>query len=369
VSVVEARVQEWPRVVRVQGSLLGDEHAVVGTRVAGLVKEVKADLGSVVKLGDVLATLDAEEFDLRVRLAEAHVKQARAKLGLRPDEPDEKLDRADAPPVRQERASLDEARAKLDRGRSLLRQKAIAVEEVQLMESTLGIAEARYQSALNGVDEQIAQLAALRAELDLARQQRDDAVIRAPFAGVVQERHVGPGVFLQRGASVVTLVRTDPLRFRAGVPEREAMQVHLGQPVRLEVQGEARPFETRVTRLSPSLDLASRSLMIEADLPNAGSRLPTGLFAEGEIVVDPKAPALVVPAGAVTEFAGVEKVWVVKDGQAREQRVRTGRRDRQRVEILDGLAAGDRVVADATQGRPGPVAVRPAGAGDGTAAD
>jgi hypothetical protein len=82
------------------------------------------------------------------------------------------------------------------------------------------------------------------------------------------------------------------------------------------------------------------------------------LFAEAGIVVEPDARALAVPTTAVREFAGVEKVWVVQDGQATERVVSTGRRDGDHVEVLHGLAAGERVVRDAQHGRAGPVTVQ-----------
>jgi RND family efflux transporter MFP subunit len=348
--------QPWPKVVRVHGSLVGDELAVVGTRVAGLVDEVKVDVGTPVAKGQVLAVLDAREYELRVRLAEATLEQQRARLGLRPGDPEDKVDRTKTPLVRQERTLLDIARVKLTRARRLAQDQAVTAEGVEDAQNAVDVAEARYQSALNGADEQIAQLAINHAELALARQAEADAVIRAPFAGIVQERQAAPGVYLQRGEAVLTLVRTDPLRYHATVSEREAMQVEVGQQVSIELEGQETHLTAKVCRISPSLNLASRSLLVEADVPNPGSKLRGGLFAEARILIDPSATTLAVPAAAVTEFAGVEKVWVVKDGVASEHPVRTGRRDTKAVEILDGLAPGDQVALDARQARPGRVA-------------
>jgi RND family efflux transporter MFP subunit len=353
--VVQARQQPWPTKVRVQGTLVGDEEAVVGAKVVGRVKEVLVDRGTPVKEGHVLARLEPEEFDLRVRQAEAQVAQIRAKLGLRPDEPEEKLDRMKAPTVVQERALVEECRFHHDRARTLLAQQAVAIEELQKHEVALRVAEARFAAALNTVDEQIALLGLRKAELALARQHQADAVITAPFQGVVQERHVSRGVFLEPGHSVVTVVRTHPLRFRAGVPEREAFHVRESEEIVIHSEGQAEPTVATISRVSPSLDLASRSLMIEADVANADGRLRAGLFAQADIVVAPEATALAVPAAAVTEFAGIEKVWLVRDGQTTEHRVWTGRRERGFVEILKGLRAGNRVLADAAKGRAGPV--------------
>ncbi|MEX2121380.1 MAG: efflux RND transporter periplasmic adaptor subunit [Pirellulales bacterium] len=357
VEVAAVQVRSWPKTVRAQGSMIGDEHAVIGVKVAGRVREVMVDLGSVVSAGDVLARLEAEDFDLRVQQAEAQINQARAALGLKPGDDDERLDRTKVPLVLQERALLDEARLNDERARQLIEKNVITTAELQATEAALRVAEARFESALNSVEEQLATLAVRKAELAVARQSQSDAVIRAPFSGVVQQRHVGPGVYLNVGQPVAALVRTDPLRFRAGVPERQSARLAVGQAVRLSVEGMEQPIEARISRISPALDLSNRSLTIEADVANPNFALRSGLFAEAEIVIDAGQRALAVPAPAVVEFAGVEKVWLVRKGQAGEQRVRTGRRNGQWIEILDGLQEGDQVVARGEQGRAGQVTV------------
>jgi RND family efflux transporter MFP subunit len=355
VEVTQARLSPWPLHVRVQGNLIGDEEAVIGAKVAGRVREVLVDRGMPVTQGQVLACLEPEEFELQVRQAEAQVAQVRAKLGLEPSEPDEKLDPLKAPPVVQEQALLDEALFLVERARALINQRAIAMEELQKHEMAYRVARARHATALNTVDEQIALLGLRRVELALAKQHLEDARITAPFQGIVQERQIARGVYLPAGQPVVTLVRTDPLRFQAGVPEREAARVRVGQVVTLYAEGQEEPITAKVTRISPALDPNSRTLVIEADVPNPDNRLRAGVFAQADIVVDPAAQALAVPETAVSEFAGVEKVWRVRDGRAAEQRVSTGRREGGLVEILKGLTAGDAVVADAHQRRAGPV--------------
>jgi RND family efflux transporter MFP subunit len=337
VQVALATQRPWPSTVRVQGSLMSDEQAVVGVKVAGLVRKVAVDLGSPVEKGQSLCMLDREEFELRIEQCTAQLAQARAKLGLKPDDPDSKLNPERAPPVLQERAVLEEARSNLARAKALEKRSAISVEEVQQREAAVRVSEARLSAAFNSVDQQIAELGVFRAQLSLAKQALVDSEVLAPFSGVVAERHAAPGVFLQVGQRVVTLVRTDPLRFRAGIPEREAQQVQLGQEVTIRLDGQSAPVIGKVDRISPSLDPASRSLAVEVDVPNPGGKLRAGLFAEAEIVVDPRARTLAVPKQAIREFAGVEKVWVVADGKAEEMRVQTGRRYGDYVEILSGL--------------------------------
>jgi RND family efflux transporter MFP subunit len=355
VRVTTAALHPWPRVARVQGSLVSDEASIIGAKVAGRVKNVPVDRGTPVREGDILVELEPEEFVLKVHHAEAQVAQVRAKLGLKPGDPEEKLDRLKSPPVVEVQALLAEERLKSERARQLIRQNAVGLEELQRQDAAVRVTEARLASALNTVDEQIALLGVRKAELAMAEQQRADAVLRAPFSGVVQLRQVARGNYVQIGNPVLTLVRTDPVRFQAAVPEQEAARVGVGEAMRVYVEGRAEPWTARVTRLSPALDAASRSLTIEADLPNPTGQLRAGLFAWADIVVVPDAKALAVPESAVVEFAGVEKVWIVRDRRAEERRVLTGRRERGLVEIVQGLAAGETLLIDAEQGRAGPV--------------
>jgi hypothetical protein len=119
--------------------------------------------------------------------------------------------------------------------------------------------------------------------------------------------------------------------------------------IELQVAGGAAPrtAKARITRVSPSLDLNNRALVFEADLPNPGFSLRTGLFCEADILMDPNAEAMAVPASAVREFAGVEKAWVVREGHATEQVLQTGRRGKSQVAKTDGGAITIRTVRDA----------------------
>jgi RND family efflux transporter MFP subunit len=355
VTVVAAERVVWPQTVRVQGVLLEDEQSVVGSKIAGRVEVIHVDLGSQVRRGEPLVTFDTRELEILVRQAQAHLRQARAAVGLEPDQPEDQLDPLKSPPVLLEKSLLDEARANAERGRQFASRGAATAAEMDNLVAMQKAAEARYESALNQVGEKIALIGVRRVELELAEQRLADAQVVAPFDGVVVHRHVAPGEYLPAGASVVTLIRSNVLRFTAGVPENKAVRVRPGQGVRIHPADGAPPVEATVSRVSPSLDQSSRALRIEADVPNADRLWRAGLFAEADIVIDPDAECLAVPLAAVTEFAGVEKVWVVRDGKAAEQPVRTGRRDEHRVEILDGLSGGDLIVKRGEGGQPGPV--------------
>jgi RND family efflux transporter MFP subunit len=356
VAVVQASLEPWPETIRVQGSLLAFEDATVGSKLAGRVDKVEVDLGSVVNQGDRLVTLVRSELDLRAELAEAQLRQACAVIGATPADDETKYNAAGAPGVMMEQALVTEAQNNLNRARGLVASRAVSESEYEAFVARLGAAQARYHAALNLVGEQISTIGVRRKELALAKQMIEDSEVVAPFAGVVGARRVSPGEFVQAGQAVITLVRADRLRFTAGVPESRASALRVGQRVEIELGGrEAPPLVTAVSRLSPTVMQSSRSILIEADVPNQTLELQAGLFAEAELVVDPNARAISVPTSAVSRFAGVQKVWLVVDGVARQQTVRTGREKDGRVEIVEGLPAGSLLVRHAEEGHDGPV--------------
>ena len=130
--------------------------------------------------------------------------------------------------------------------------------------------------------------------------------------------------------------------------QRAVMLAYLGAPGAAEV---TQPLVASITRISPNVEEMNRSLTFEAEVPNADGSMRAGLFAEAEVVVDPEATALIVPQSAIVEFAGAEKVWKLVDGVAQEQNVQTSRRADKAVEIVGGLAAGDAILAQASEGR------------------
>jgi len=343
--------QPWPTIVRCQGTLYADEDSAIGARVAGRVATVHVDLGDSVKVGDPLVTLESDEFELQVSQVEAQLNQARSAVGLTGSEVNDSLDPENSPPVRQERAIWNEAQTSLQRATSLKKQGAISQGEFDIIASAERVAEARYASAVNAVREKLSMIAVKRVELALAQQRLADAVIRAPFEGRVLNRHIAPGGYISAGAAVATLVRTDPIWFRGTLPERYASRLETGLKIAIRIASASEPLMAEVTRISPSLDLASRSLAFEAMIENRDLQIRAGLFASAEIVLDPNAKSLVIPESAMTDFAGAEKVWKLVDGVAQRLEIATGVRRQGYVEIVQGLSQGDQILIDASVGR------------------
>jgi RND family efflux transporter MFP subunit len=346
VRVVAAVEGKLPRTVVVTGTLAADEDIAAGFKVAGRVSEVAVDLGSRVRKGQVLAKLDPTDFRIRVEQAEAALRQVRAGLGLPPDGSDDRVDPEKTALVREAQAVLTEARLNRDRIAQLREKDLIARAEFDAAVARLLVAEGRYQAAVEDVRNRQELLSERRSSLSLARQQLADTILQSPIDGAVRERRASVGEFLAAGAPVVQLVRMHPLRLRVAVPERDAAAVRIGQPVRVRPEGASADHSGRVVRLSPAIQEQNRTLVVEAEVANNEGKIRPGSFAKAEIVVESDRPAILVPARAIVTFAGIEKVFGVKDGLAVEKRIRTGRRSADRVEVLEGLVSGEQVVVD-----------------------
>ena len=331
--------------VTANGTLAAFDQTTVSVKVPGRVRIISVDLGSVVKSGQVIALVDSVDYKIRVQQAEAALAQARARLGLAPDGTDDRIDPEKTATVRQARAVLDEARFARDRAARLVEQGVIAKAEFDTATATFKVAEGRYQDAYEEIRNRQGILAQRRSELELARQQLKDTSVIAPLDGIVQEKKTSVGEYLAAGAPVVDIVKMDPLRLRAQIPERESHTVHTGQDVRVTVEGDPIVYLGKIMRLSPVIAEQNRMLMVEADVRNNGKLRP-GSFAHAEIVTNDAKMAVTVPNNAIVTFAGIEKVIVVQNGKALEKPITTGRRTAEFTEIVSGISVGEKVIID-----------------------
>jgi RND family efflux transporter MFP subunit len=344
VQVVKAEKRKIPRTVVAVGTLAAEDRAELGFKVPGRLARWDVDLGSRVGAQSVLAELDARDYELRRDRAQAALEQARARLGLPVAGDSDELDPHEVGIVRQAKARLEQATVSLNRSRELRDQGILAQSEYDASDAAFKVAQSLYNDALEEVNNRRGILAERRSDLALADQQLVDTRLVAPFAGAVQQRRANLGEYLAAGAPVLTLVKLTPLRLRLDVPEREALSIRTGQDVAVRTEGALDAWPGRIVRLSPAIDEASRSLIVEAEVDNSKGLLRPGSFARAEIQTESGGDSLVIPQSSLVLFAGIEKVVTVKEGKALERPVTTGRRTGDQVEILSGLEDGDAVV-------------------------
>ncbi|XZE35150.1 efflux RND transporter periplasmic adaptor subunit [Pirellulaceae bacterium SH501] len=365
-QVVEAEVMVvepvvWPTTVRCQGSLVADETTTVSAKVAGRVAAVLFEIGDLAAAGQILVEIDSEEYQLQAEQADAQLTQARAAVGLKPDDPLDSLNPDNAPPVREAKAVLDEATKALARINSLAGSDVVTENDLELAIAAERVATARLASAQNAVREKIALIRVQMAQRGLAHQRLNDTKVPSPFEGFVQTKNVAVGAFVQAGQPLLTLVRNQKLRFRASVPERYAHLLRVGQSVDIRFDLSDQIRQGTVSRINPNLDPMNRSLGFEVDVDNKDQSLRSGLFGEATIAINPDAKSLAIPIDTLQRFAGVDKVWKVVEGKVKEQVVLVGSTRDGMVEIQKGIQPGDVLVQDSDKGKPGrwqPVAAK-----------
>ena len=293
VAVEAAKVVATPLSEQVTaiGTLLSDEAVTVSSEIPGRLKEIHFQEGQPVEKGAPLFTLDDSVY-------RAHLADAEAKLKL---------------------AEQTHQRAS------------------QLFKNKYATAQA--------VDEATSSLAVNTATVELARVQLDKARIVAPFSGIVGLRHVSAGEYITSGQALVNLEAIDPVKADFRVPERFLPAIRVGQTIRIKVDAYPEDiFEGKVYAIDPRLDVAGRSLLVRALVPNKDQRLRPGLFARVTVLLQLKEDALSVPEQAIVPQGDAQYVFKIVNGKVMLTKVVTGTRREGRVEIVDGLSVGDEVV-------------------------
>jgi RND family efflux transporter MFP subunit len=364
VSTVLAEARALPRDLDVTGTLQADAQTEVASETSGRVLAVNVERGTVVKAGAVLARLDAEDARSALREAQATAAQTQARLGL---DAGGAFDAARTAEARKARATMERAELEYQRYARLVEMGAVSRSDYDLRRMESATAREQYEASLNESRQLYQSLLAQRARVDIARRALADTDVRAPYDGLVAEKHATVGQYLQKGARVATLVRVDPLRVELIVPEVAVAAVRRGQKVSFAVQAyPGTRFDGVIAYVGPSLKADSRALVVEALVPNKSGRLQPGLFATARIELPAGTPSVLVPAAAVRTEAGVSKLWVVTQDRAEMRLVQLGREVGDRVEALRGVAAGEPVVAPYSDTlQDGAVITAPAPAGTG----
>jgi membrane fusion protein (multidrug efflux system) len=205
--------------------------------------------------------------------------------------------------------------------------------------------------SVQGVQNLRAALAQSRAAAALAQKKVADSIIRAPFAGQIKERSVTQGQYLKVQTPVMVIVNVDPMRVRLRVPEKMAAWVKTGQEVTVTVEAyPGRSFTGKISRINPSVDQQTRAFEVEALIVNHEALLKPGFFVKASIPSSFIVDSLFVPEDALLYVYGVYKVFVIDGNTVKEKEVKIGERSGSEVEILEGLAQGDRI-AVATKGQ------------------
>lgn len=344
VRVTSVKSRTIQRAVESVGTLFPFDEAIISAEVDGRLEKVNADLGDLVQAGQPLAQISDEEQRYLVAQQEAQLRQSLERLGLQ-NENDRVKDIRETPDVRRARADLFEAEQRYKRTRELVDQGIGPKTDLDQAQARFQAAQAAYDQTLNQTRNLIQEIERFKASLELQRKKLRDTTVRAPFAAYVKERQATAGQYVRANSPMFTLVKIDPIRLRIEVPERMAPWVKVGQKADVRMEAFAgRNFEGKVWRISPSVDPAKRTFVVEALIQNPQNELKPGSYATARIVTDKNETIRIVPLRAVNYVLGANKSYVVKADQTVDVRdVTIGERFPQEVEIVEGLNDGEQV--------------------------
>jgi RND family efflux transporter MFP subunit len=314
----------------------------VMAKVAGFVKTISVDIGDHVQQGQVLAVLEAPEIQSDVARAKAGVAAAEANIVTA----QAAVQRAQAT-AGMTKLSFQRLQEVATKDKGLVPRQDIDVAQSRQLE-----AEAQLASAESSV--QAARDAKAGADQELVRAQTmiGYATIRAPFAGVVTKRYASTGSMIQAGIAsqtqampVVKLAQNSLLRLILPVPVNDIAGVKKGQAADVNVSSLGRTLQGTVTRSADSVEMATRTMDTEVDVPNRDGSLVPGMYAEVRLHLAARPNVLSVPLDAVDGLGtSVQQAYVVRDGIVHLVTVKTGLQTPNRLEILSGLQEGDKVI-------------------------
>jgi membrane fusion protein (multidrug efflux system) len=288
------------------GTLNPCEEVTVSAEVEGVMKSVRVDEGTQISKGMLLASIDDSDYGLEVKRAEATLRQAEA--------------------------TLENTKLEFKRKEALFKEELVTKQQYDDVVTRLSLTEAEVERA--------------KASLSLARLKFSKTKITSPIACVVKEKRVSAGDFVKNGTSLFVIIQPNPIKLRFTIPEKDVGKIKISQDVLLKVDGlPGSEFKGKVSIIYPHVEEKTRTLMVEALVPNNNGVLKPGLFAKVILYTGGEKDTIVVPVTSLLYEAEKVKVFVVEGDRAKEREVKLGSKYGEMMEIVEGIKEGEKVVA------------------------
>ncbi|EJL30145.1 efflux RND transporter periplasmic adaptor subunit [Brevibacillus sp. BC25] len=332
--------------------LAPSEEVQMSPKTSGKINSLPVKLGQAVTKGQLLFTLDTNELSNSVREQEAALRVAKANLNQAGSTSDQGLVEAQNDLTEAERALAD-AKLNQQRNQQLFAQGAIAAEKMDEANTTLTKAQISYDNAKQklqsakqktGVQVSAASVTESEVRLQNAREQLANATVVSPIDGFVAS--VTGAVGQMAGQQpIVTVVKTNPLVVKANLSEADVTKVKVGTVVKVNVQSTGKTIDAKVTAISPVMDSQLKAYPVEITIPNPSNELKSDMVVN---VTFPQgsegAKSLVIPRKAVFDREGRQYVFKLEGEAAKQVEVSTGNSTSELIEVVSGLANGDKVV-------------------------
>jgi len=342
-AVVKVERRNLIRTLQIASEFLPYQEIDVYAKVSGYIQDLRINWGTHVKQGELMAVLEIPELEQQLRYDEAAIRRSEQEVAHAREE--------------QNRIEADYAVSHVTYTRVAGVWKTqpglISQQDLDVVQGKDAAAQASVAAAKSALDAAQQALAAAQATLDKDKAMYAYARITAPFDGVVTQLNAYTGALLPAGTSssngnlsLCHLSQNDLLRLVIPVPERTVPNVHIGDTIPVDVSTLNQRFPGKVVRFSDRIDLTTRTMHTEIDVPNPKYILVPGMYASVEIPVQTAKDSLVLPLQSVRSSSQTEgSVMVVnKNNQIEPRNVETGLRTATEVEIVSGLQENERVV-------------------------
>jgi RND family efflux transporter MFP subunit len=342
VNVETVREESVHRSVEVVGTLAAVDQVTISSEADGKVSHIMADLGDRVVAGQPLIRLDNEKQQYNSDQQKAALARALAQYGAA--DPQHLPEIEKTPDVQKAAAELQQAKQAFERAEELQKRSLIPKQQLDDAEAMLRAKQASYESSLQSAKNLRASIQASEATAKLADRQLRDTDIRSPFDGIVEKRLVNLGELVKTQMPVMAVVRVDPLKVLAELPEKMAPWISVGQAVELRVDAYPdKTFTGKMSRISPTVNTATRAFPFEALVPNKDATLKPGTFARVHIETGKLDQMVTVSYAALQYRYGVNRVFVVGGDKLTVRELKVGDRLGDRIEILDGVKPGEQL--------------------------
>jgi HlyD family secretion protein len=369
VEVEEVRLGAISSVVTATGTITARRESRIGPKISGRCERIYVEEGDRVKKGQMLARLDQSSLIIAKKQARAALATARATLnkvlaGTRR----ELIEQAEAD-FNSAKANMEWAQKEFARNEALYRRNVVSQKSLDSIKMQLQVAEAQYRKAeeylemakRGSTQEDIevarAQVAQAEVALKMAEQNLKDSVIAAPFPGVVVQRFKNEGEYITStpDTPIIHIADFHTVNVEVDIPEGKIQDLCLGQGAEIRVDGYPdEVFQGQVSLIRPLIDSATRTFTVKLEVPNPDYRIKPGMYARALITLMEKNGVPIISRDAILERDGMSYVILVTKSKAREQTIKTGLSQGNRVEVLEGVSPGDLVIVSGHQGlKPG----------------
>ena len=321
VELTEARTGQIREELLLTGSLKPKEVVDVNPKNTGRIERIHFLVGDRVAAGALVAEMEDDELQQQVRRSEAALAVSQANISSR-------------------EAELANSMASLERAKLLFDEELLSPQEYQQEQTSLEVMQAQLQLAEAQAQQSMAELTELRIRLDQSK-------IYAPMSGVVSQRYIDPGALVSPNQPILQIVNLATMVTQGNVPERNIARLTIGNPANVMVDAvPGRGFEGVVARIAPVLDAATRSALIEIDIPNREMVLKAEMFARISLDLGSLRDATLIPRDGLVYRGQDPGVYIVEgDGNRPIFRViETGMTREGQIEVLGNLDAGTRIV-------------------------